>query len=137
MSKIFLDSNICVYGFDESDVAKQDKVLEILRHQPTLSSQVIIETYLACSRKLRLPSKVCDDNSIFLCDLCNVAAIDANVVSKSVYLKQCYQFSFLDSVIIATALLANCTILYTEDMQHGQEIEGQLKILNPFLSDTY
>ena len=42
-----------------------------------------------------------------------------------------WQFSFYDSLIIAAALSAKCNILYTEDLQHDQEIEN-LKILNPF-----
>jgi len=42
-----------------------------------------------------------------------------------------YQFSFYDSLIIAAALAAGCTRLYSEDLQHGQRIEG-LTIENPF-----
>lgn len=37
-----------------------------------------------------------------------------------------------DSLIIATALEASCTTLYSEDMQHGQLIENKLLIINPF-----
>jgi predicted nucleic acid-binding protein len=43
-----------------------------------------------------------------------------------------YRFSFYDSLIIATALEASCTTLYSEDMQHGQLIENKLLIINPF-----
>jgi predicted nucleic acid-binding protein len=43
-----------------------------------------------------------------------------------------FRYSFYDSLIIASALHANCKILYTEDLQHGQKIKS-LKILNPFL----
>ena len=46
MSELFLDSNICVYGFDRSDLAKQDKALLLLKEKPCISSQVIIETIL-------------------------------------------------------------------------------------------
>jgi predicted nucleic acid-binding protein len=41
-------------------------------------------------------------------------------------------YSYWDSLIIATALQANATKLYTEDLQHGQRI-GKLTIINPFL----
>ena len=41
-------------------------------------------------------------------------------------------FNFYDSLIIASALEAGCTTLMTEDMQHGQVIEGRLTICNPF-----
>jgi predicted nucleic acid-binding protein len=39
---------------------------------------------------------------------------------------------FFDSLIIAAALSAGCDRLYSEDLQHGQLIEG-LTIVNPFL----
>ena len=42
-----------------------------------------------------------------------------------------YGFSFYDSLIIAAALESGCTRLYSEDLQHGQQIEG-LIIENPF-----
>ena len=42
-----------------------------------------------------------------------------------------YQFSFYDSLIVAAALEAGCTRLYSEDMQHGQQIQS-LTIQNPF-----
>lgn len=45
-----------------------------------------------------------------------------------------YGFSYYASVIVATALDARCEKLYSEDMQHGQIIEGRLSIVNPFLA---
>ncbi len=44
-----------------------------------------------------------------------------------------YRFSYFDSLILASALTANCQILYSEDLQHGQVIDGRLTIINPFL----
>ncbi|MDD1619976.1 MAG: hypothetical protein LUQ11_00730 [Methylococcaceae bacterium] len=46
-----------------------------------------------------------------------------------------YKFSIYDSLIIAAALDADCTTLYSEDMQHRQIIENQLTFVNPFLVD--
>jgi predicted nucleic acid-binding protein len=43
-----------------------------------------------------------------------------------------YKFSFHDSVIVASALHVRCKILYSEDLQHGQVIEKQLRVANPF-----
>jgi len=43
-----------------------------------------------------------------------------------------YGLSIFDSMIVASALLADCKTLYSEDLQHGQVIEGQLTITNPF-----
>ncbi len=44
-----------------------------------------------------------------------------------------YQFQLFDAIIVASALESGCNTLYTEDLQHGQLIEGQLRISNPFL----
>jgi predicted nucleic acid-binding protein len=41
-------------------------------------------------------------------------------------------YAHYDSQIIAAALAAGCTVLYSEDMQHGQLIDGTLSIVNPF-----
>ena len=133
MIKVFLDSNICVYWLDKSEPAKQDKALFLLKDKPFISSQIIIETYLACSRKLKLPVAICDENTLILCDATTVVPIDSTIFTKALILKTKYQFSFLDSIIVASALQAECSTLYSEDMQHGQVIEGKLKIVNPFI----
>jgi predicted nucleic acid-binding protein len=43
-----------------------------------------------------------------------------------------YGFSLYDSILVAAALIAGSRILYSEDLQHGQLIDGQLRITNPF-----
>jgi len=48
-------------------------------------------------------------------------------------LRSAYQFSFWDSLIVAAALEAGCNVLNSEDMQHGQVVDKELIILNPFL----
>jgi predicted nucleic acid-binding protein len=133
MSDIFLDSNICVYWFDKSEPAKQDKALLLLKQKPFISSQVVIETYNACLRKIKLPAAVCDENTLVLCEATRLVPIDSNVFLTAMMFKTKYQFSFLDSVIVSAAYHADCATLYSEDMQHGQVIEGKLKIVNPFM----
>jgi predicted nucleic acid-binding protein len=43
-----------------------------------------------------------------------------------------YGFSMYDGLILAAAVEGRCTKFYSEDMQHGQVVEG-LRIENPFL----
>lgn len=126
MSEIFLDTNICVYAFDSSAQDKREKAKSLLKKSPLVSSQVIIETYLACSRKLKLSQTICEENTRFLCDLCSLIQIDSAIFFSALHLKSKYQFS------VATALQADCAVLYSEDMQHNQFVEGKLKIINPF-----
>jgi predicted nucleic acid-binding protein len=63
----------------------------------------------------------------------DVLPVDENTIRKSAEIALRYQFSNWDSLIIAAALLADCTILYSEDMQHSQVIEKKLVIINPFV----
>jgi predicted nucleic acid-binding protein len=44
-----------------------------------------------------------------------------------------YGFSFYDSLIVASALEMKCDVLYSEDLQNGQQIGKQLTIVNPFI----
>ena len=60
-----------------------------------------------------------------------------SVTGKSTYdhafnLRQQQNISFWDSLIVAAALENNCSILYTENLQHNQLIENRIKIINPF-----
>ena len=48
-------------------------------------------------------------------------------------LRETASFSFWDSLIVAAALDAGCSTLYSEDMQHGQVVDGRLTIVNPLL----
>ena len=45
-----------------------------------------------------------------------------------------YNLSFYDAIIISSALKTGCSAVFSEDLQSGQDIEGKLKIVNPFAS---
>jgi predicted nucleic acid-binding protein len=55
---------------------------------------------------------------------------------KGFALGERYHFPFWDSLIVATALENECSILYTEDLHHGQSIENKLIIKNPYIALT-
>lgn len=48
-------------------------------------------------------------------------------------LRQRYSLSFWDSIVVACALEAGVSVLYSEDMQHGLVFEQQLQVVNPFV----
>lgn len=58
--------------------------------------------------------------------------IDKEAILLSFKITKQYKYSIWDSLIIASALESNCSVLYTEDMQDGQIIDGKLTIVNPF-----
>ena len=61
-----------------------------------------------------------------------MVSLDLLVVKNASRLRQQYSFSFWDSLIIASALEAGVTLLYSEDMQDGILVAGTLEIINPF-----
>jgi predicted nucleic acid-binding protein len=133
MSSVFIDSNICVYAFDRLDSLKRKIALALISQTPCISSQVIIETYNASRKKLKLPLEICAENTLFLCDITQVIEVSAGVIKTAILLTKKYNFSFLDACIVAAALSRNCSILYSEDMQHNLLVELRLTIKNPFL----
>jgi len=58
--------------------------------------------------------------------------IDSLKVLKAMEISDRYGYAYWDSLIVATALISDCAILYSEDMQHNQQFEGKIRILNPF-----
>jgi predicted nucleic acid-binding protein len=65
---------------------------------------------------------------------CAVEIITLATVHKALDVRERYGFSWYDSLIVAAALVAGCHRLYSEDMQHGQLIDGQLSVINPFVN---
>jgi hypothetical protein len=50
---------------------------------------------------------------------------------KASTLREQYAFSFWDSMIVSSALHANVSVLYSEDMQDGLVVENRMRIINP------
>jgi predicted nucleic acid-binding protein len=57
----------------------------------------------------------------------------STTVLQAIDLPTVLHFSFWDSLIVAAALESHGTTLYSEDLQHGQVINGRLTLINPFL----
>jgi predicted nucleic acid-binding protein len=65
-----------------------------------------------------------------LSPLCRVLA-SIDLYRRALDLSERWQFAFYDAIVVAAALQAGCQILYSEDLPHGQRVEG-LRIINPF-----
>ncbi len=138
MSGDFLDSNVFVYLFDETDERKRDTAEEIvnsaLQNQNAgISFQVVQETLNVVTRKVAAPMTVEGAKSFMeevLVPLWRVSPSPA-LYNRALDVQSRYRYSFYDSLIIAAALDARCSRLYSEDLQNGQRIEG-LTIKNPF-----
>jgi predicted nucleic acid-binding protein len=138
MSANFLDSNVLVYLLDEGDAAKRTAADRLVRAgleagDAHISFQVIQETLNVITRKLQTPVTP-EDARRFLDEV--LVPMWRVMPTQKLYehaldIQARYRYSFYDALIIAAALTAGCTRLYSEDLQHGQRIEG-LTIENPF-----
>ena len=128
---IFLDSNVLLYSFGD-DPAKKKVAIGLLKRWPSISVQVLNECTHVMRRKLQwTPSKVAANLETVL-QLVQLEDVGLMHVRRAWRIAELYGYSHYDSLIIATALISGCAILYTEDMQDGQLIDGQLRLTNPF-----
>ncbi len=136
--KFFLDTNIFAYSFDDSNTLKQDIAKQLIKNAiddntGCISYQVVQEFLNIATKKFAVPITVsdCEDylNEV-LSPLCQVYA-DIDLYIRCFDIMERWKYSFYDSLIITASLHADCSILYTEDMQHQHKIQG-LTIINPF-----
>ncbi len=134
----FFDTNILVYSLDSSYPDKQKVAQGILeralsQHSAIVSFQVVQETLQTVTRKFRVALQPVDLRALLsevLVPLWKVHPSEALYV-KALAVQAEQRFAFYDSLVVAAALQAGCKRLLTEDLQHGQRIEG-LRIENPF-----
>ena len=131
MSADFVDTNVVLYLLD--DGPKADRAEALVAQGPRISVQVLNEAMVNCRRKAGLSW---DETGTFLSGLtalCRVEDLTLQTHSVGRALAERYSISGYDAMIVAAALLAGCSTLYTEDMQDGLVIEGQLRLINPFV----
>ena len=132
----FLDTNVFVYLFDETAPDKRERAERLVRRSleegsGCISYQVVQETLNVVTRKLGArPASarlLLDD---VLAPLWRVNP-SRSLYARGLRLHAQFGFSFYDSLIVAAALEAGCTRLYSEDLHDGQRVD-QLTIQNPF-----
>ena len=132
----FLDTNVLVYLFDETNDHKREKAVRLVQESlenetGCISYQVVQETINVITRKLNAtPEKARQILEDTLMPLWRVNPT-RTLYQRSLNLQTRYRFSFYDSLIVAAALEAGCKSLFSEDLQDGQQIEG-VTITNPF-----
>jgi predicted nucleic acid-binding protein len=135
----FLDSNILVYFLDDSQPRKQSVAARIIADavrtgSGTISFQVVQEILNVVTRKLVPAFSQADAQRLLANVLLPLWTImpSRDLYESALNTQGRYGFAFYDSLIIAAALAAGCTRLYSEDLLHGQSI-GTLRIENPFI----
>lgn len=138
MTRSFFDTNVLIYLYDDDDPEKKARALQLFGEEvgagrAVLSTQVLQEFYVNATRKLSPPlseeraeRRVRDFSSLPL------VHTDEHMVLSAIVRSRASSFSFWDALIVEAALKAGADRLLTEDLQHGQIIDG-LRIENPFL----
>jgi predicted nucleic acid-binding protein len=129
-SKSFFDTNILLYLLSE-DRAKADCAEALFAAGGVISVQVLNEFAAVASRKRAMSWPEIREILSTVRMICTITPISVETHERGLFLAERYGFSLYDSLIVAAASLAECSILYSEDMQDGQIID-RLKIQNPF-----
>ena len=129
--KVFIDTNIIIYSLGKNST-KAHIVAPLFLDRPCISTQVLSETVNVTTKRLGLATSDVRQLIKTLHEVCHVELITMSTIEVALNIQDRYKFSWYDSLIISSALDAGCHTLYSEDMQHGQLIEGRLKIVNPF-----
>ena len=127
----FIDTNILLYLLSE-DTEKADRAEEIVRAGGRISVQVLNEFANIARRKLSMSWGEINEALKLLRSVCPTDSLTLETHKRGLLVAERYRLSIYDSMIIAAALIGNCEILYSEDMQDGLMIDHQLRILNPF-----
>ena len=136
---IFVDTNVLVYRHDSSEAAKQSRAddwhtLLWRRRLGRLSFQVLQELYATLTRARGPGLDRAGARDIVTNYLqWQPIQIDAGLLGRAWLLQERYGLSWWDALIVAAAQAAECPILLTEDLQHGQDLDG-VRVVDPFAS---
>ncbi|OQB53134.1 MAG: tRNA(fMet)-specific endonuclease VapC [Firmicutes bacterium ADurb.Bin146] len=137
--RYFIDTNIIIYMFDKDHPDKREIAVKIVKEAlesnfGCISYQVIQEFCNVALKKFKIPMSAGDCRYFiqeFLIPMCSVFP-GTELYFSALEISESTQYSFYDSLIIASSLSSGCTSILTENMQHNQIVRG-VKIINPFL----
>jgi len=133
--RTFLDTNILIYLYSESESKKRNTAYRILNSRYCMTSlQALNEASNVWFKKYGWDeTKIYKhlDNIELVCN--EVLTITRRTINLALSLKSRYGYSYYDCLMLASALESNCSTIMTEDMNDGQIINALLKIENPFV----
>jgi predicted nucleic acid-binding protein len=139
MSVEFVDTNILIYGHDPEAGPKFDSATALLERLfaagcGALSTQVLSEFFSACTKKNALPARTAEEIVQELCTWTLHRPEHGDLIAAW-HLRQRYQVSWWDALIIRSAERVGAAVLWTEDLNHGQQY-GSVTVRNPFAEAT-
>jgi predicted nucleic acid-binding protein len=137
MTSRFLDTNVLLYSIshDPIEAAKRDRAIALLEEDDNaVSVQVLQEFYVQATRPTRRDA-LSHDIAVGLIQTWlrfQIQELTVAVLSEALRIKALYRLSYWDAAIVAAARALACPEVYSEDLTHGQNIEGTT-IVNPFV----
>ncbi|KQT31843.1 hypothetical protein ASG29_08060 [Sphingomonas sp. Leaf412] len=128
----FFDTNILIYSL-EGDQVRSRIAGDVVASGGWISVQVLNEVTNVLRRKLRREWAQVDVALQVFRSTLNVIPLTSSIHVRGVALARRYDFAIYDAMIVAAAMEAECSRLYTEDMHHGLTVDDRLTILNPFV----
>jgi len=128
----FLDSNILIYS--RADDSRSTEAARLIENPFTISVQILNQFAVVMRRKLgfewdRIEGAVAD--VVQLASSIHPVSLDLHIAGMRI--AERYGLQLYDSVVVAAALRAQCSTLFSEDMHHGLIVEDRLTIVNPFV----
>ena len=135
--RCFIDTNVLVCADSTDEPRKQRIAIDLLRHLRferlgVLSTQVLNEYIQVSLRKLGL-SHAHIREQLHCYRQLEIAAVTPDTVDMALDLHQKHALNYWDALIVASAHIAGCSVLLTEDMGTGEILAG-VKLVNPFAS---
>jgi predicted nucleic acid-binding protein len=137
--RAFVDTNIFIYSVDRVDQRKAKIALRIIQDHAAggngvISFQVVQEFFNVAFKRFPSTMTVEDGGVYLLTVLRPFLRVHSSIAlySEALWIRNRFQLSWYDSLILAAAAEAKCSVLYSEDLQHGAQING-VRIENPFL----
>ena len=138
-AEFFLDTNIFVYSLEGESSPKARRSTELIRHaiasrKGIVSHQVVQEFFNVALRRFTPPMSLAEAEQYLLTVFRPLLAVQSSyaLYVEALYLRERWQLSWYDSVIVAAAIQGGCSVLYSEDMKSGQAFD-KVRIENPFL----
>ena len=126
-----LDTNILVYA--ATDNPKNRAAVQLMAQPFVLSAQALNEFASVMMRKFAWPAARCRASIADFCALAGpVVVLDTAINSLALELVKRHRLAFYDALMLAAALSAGSTIVYTEDMHDGLVVDGRVTVVNPF-----
>lgn len=138
--RFFLDTNIFVYALDRSDARKLRVATQLIREalatrKGVVSYQVVQEFFNVALKRFAQSMSAAEAEQHLITVFRPLLVVHSSeaLFAETFRLQPRYRLSWYDALIVQAARNAQCDVLYTEDLQHGQKFDN-LRVVNPFLN---